>query len=136
MIDLFSLKAELDLDPNGYGYGSSDAVDADLLNLVRLDVIVNRAEIPTSEIREAVVAADWGALSASQRDVMVFHTTGDMVNPNAVNVRAAFLDAFPGGSTTRANLGALQTRQGSRSEQLFGLDVRVTPSDVADARRL
>lgn len=138
-IDLTALKDELANDPSGIGYTGDDAADAELLNETpRSGTSVTRETIPTDEIRRAVVPAEWPSSNADApvRDLLLFHTQGEQINPNDPNVRQAFLDAFPAGTTTRQNLAALQTREGSRAEELFGEEgVSVTPSDVANARR-
>jgi hypothetical protein len=135
MIDLPTLKTELTDDPNGYGYGVSDPADADLLNEVRGTISIQRDEVPTNEIREAVIANEWDGLTAGKQRDMLFLTAGEFVRPNNANIRAAFRDIFGVGTTTRTNLAAVENGPASRGEELFGRGTRITPSHVADARR-
>lgn len=57
-----------------------------------------------------------------------------LINVKSANVRAAVLSIFAAGTASRAALAALQTRKGSRAEQLFGSGTRITAEDLAKAR--
>lgn len=134
-MDLQALKTELTTDPLTRGYGSmGDEEAANSLNAV------NRTrEKPTlrgSDIYNALVPGEFTALQAAQqarvRDIFLL---GDSIDVRAgTNVRAVLLSVFAAGSQTRANLIAAATEPASRADEL-GLGF-VTPSNVADARRL
>lgn len=140
-IDLTALKSELLNDPATLGYaaprtaGNTQAL-ADLLNQIRGSIQINRGVIPAYEIINAIVPADWSALSAAEKQRIELITGAGQVDVKNANVRNQFLQAFGAGTTTRTNLGGLQNRDGSHAEQLFGADVTVSNADVAAALAL
>ena len=140
-IDLSALKAELLADPSALGYqaqreaGNTQAL-ADLLNQVRGSISIARSVINSYEIINAIVPADWTSLTAAEKQRIELITGAGQVDVQNTNVRNQFLAAFGPGTTTRTNLANLQTRTGSRAEQLFGSGVSVGSSDVAAALAL
>lgn len=137
MVDLAELKTELDTDPTGLGYTGSDGGDAELLNEPRASIQLNRATIPMGEIYGQI---DWDdeylALGDAQKTVFRTITSTVSLDVRSQHIRDAFVAIFGGGSATIANLQAILTRDGSRAEELWGHGETVTPSQVADARRL
>ena len=133
------LKNELDADPLVMGYaGKTDQEVADLINAVSETAVegrqIARETIDTWEIVEATVPSEWTALSAAERQRYQTITGCGRVNVKGTNVKAQFLAMFTQGTTTRANLAALQNRPASRAEFLgFGT---VESWDVARARAL
>ena len=127
------LRAELtdDLLIRGYSGMSDEAAAADL-NIVYRER--DRTVIPAHEIVDALVVAEWAAITDLQRTTIGLIVSAGSVNVQNENVRAAFLDAFVGGTATRANLAAIQTEQVSRGVEL-GLGF-VGMADVEDARRI
>lgn len=138
-INYAALKTELQTDPAGLGYAphlaaGADQSLADLLNEVRQSISISRATIPAYEVWEAIVPAEWAALTANERQrVQTILSMGE-VNVQGANTRSSLAAAFGAGTTSRTNLIALQSRQGSRAEQLFGDGVAVTNEDIAKAR--
>lgn len=139
-IDYTQLATEIQTDPLGLGYaahvaGGNDSAIADLLNLFRVGIFVDRNFITGNEFLDAVVQADYNALAANSdaRPWVKTLATMGQIDVKSANVRAIVAAIFPAGSETRANLIALQTRQGSRAEQLFGIGVSVSFLDVARA---
>ncbi len=136
MIDYVALKAELDNDPAARGYaGTQDAEAAVLLNEIQSGLTINRTTASTREIREAVEVGDWTSRSDAQRAAMMFLTGGEALNPNHANIIAAFQAIFTA-TTTLTNLATLQTRDGSRAEELWGDGVVIRHQDVAIARAI
>lgn len=141
--DLLALKAELTNDPLTLGLTTEPADDeanANILNLVRDTIQIDRESIPVSEIAKAIDRDEYNAASAADRDWIKMITAGGDVNPKAGGeVREGLLQIFSAQSETRASLLAILTEAGSRVEQLYKagtLEVggQVTPSDVAQAR--
>ncbi len=138
-INYSQLKTEIQTDPAALGYapfiasGSDNAI-ADLLNAVGA-FSINRTRIPAVEVVNAIVPTEWTALTADEKNRISFIVSAGEVDASAANTRSAFLAAFAGGTTTRANLVALQTRPGSRAEALFGSGTFVSADDVAKALR-
>lgn len=133
-VDLTELRTELDTDPLGLGYaGMDDVTAADTINATVRSV--EREFLDSAEVVPAIDPAEWPADQAV-RDHLALVLGLDRVNVREPNIRALFGGAFPAGSNTRDALVALQTRDGTRAEELFGLGASVTPSQVADARRL
>ncbi len=144
MIDHSALKTELDTDPNAYGYGVGPRADADLLNEIRVAITIARDTVTPQDIVSAVDPAEYEALSAAKRstwELMMSAARGGINDLTTVNwagvsgyVRTVFAGA--GGAISRPALLALADRTGSRSEELFGAGVKVTPRDVRIAREL
>lgn len=134
-MDLVALKSELTNGHPGTGpYSSDNETAANQLNVVNRTR--SKATLRGSDIYNALVPAEFTALQAAQQARVrdIFHL-GDSIDvgPDS-NVRSVLLSVFNGGSQTRANLIAAATEPASRANEL-GLGF-VTPSDVADARRL
>ena len=140
LAQLAQLKTELETDPNGYGYAphvasGSDNQLAALLNLARPAIRINRGFVSTQELVEAIVQSEMPS-NANQRDWLIMVTQGDRVRVDTGSTARAGLVAIFGAATvTRANLLAISERDGSRAEQLFGRDVRVTDVEVGLALR-
>lgn len=136
MINYAVLKTELQTDPQGFGYAAPLAAGnhtalADLLNQVRGTIALDRETVPAYEVFDAIVPSEWAALSTQEKQRIQLILSLGTVLVKGGNTRSAFLAVFGPGSTTRGNLAALQSRQGSRAEQLFSQPV--TPADIAQA---
>lgn len=131
-MDLQALKNELTADTLGRGYSNmDDEKAADSLN--KSDRQPDRDTLDAGLFVGCIVAADYAGLTADQRDRVRLLATPSLLSVST-HIRQELKTMFPVNSATRANLQAALKRQGSRAEEL-GLG-RVTPSDVADARRL
>ncbi len=137
------LNTELTTDPQTLGYApadGNDVADGDIINLPRVGNQRDNFVTPF-DIEEAVDAADWPSANNEQfkrdlwRDVLLSAGFEGTINANANNVRAKVLVVFSAGSTTRTNLEALQTRDGSRAEVLWGDNSIVTTVAIAKALR-
>lgn len=130
-MDLIALKTEITTDPVALGYaGKTDEAIADLLN--RQNRTPNRDSISGGMIAANVIKSEYAALSAA--DKAYFNMLIPAVDmPLTTTLKTELAALFPAGSATRTNLAAAVKRTGSRAEEL-GLG-RVTPSDVADAKR-
>lgn len=127
MIDLTELSNELDNDPVSLGYAAlgdwrtDDAtLWAEVLNDGTLGRTVDRGVIPAHEIVESIEPTEWAGLSAGERERIQFIVSAGEVDVRVQNIRTAFATAFSPGTTTRAELVELQTRPGSRAEELWG----------------
>lgn len=132
-MDLVALKAELDSDPLGRGYaGMSDVEASESLNAPTREP--NRDSIGGGELAAAIDFTEYVALStAIHRQYLQLLTSADNL-PVKGPLRQTLASFFPSGSTTRANIAAMLKQTGSRAQELeLGF---VTPSHVADARRL
>jgi hypothetical protein len=89
--------------------------------------------VPSYEVLNAIVPAEWASLTAQEKSRIEMMLSVLTIMVNGINTRDAFLAAFGPGTTTRANLGALQKRKGSRGEQLFGSGTTIMPTDIAIA---
>jgi hypothetical protein len=134
-MNYLALKNEIINDPKALGYaGKQDYQIADLLNTIGLSSeIIDRGVIPSHEIIDATVPAEWTALTAAEKQRYQTITGAGQCNSANSNIRAAFQAMFAAGTQTRANLSALLTRSCSRAEALgFG---SVNHLDVAKALR-
>lgn len=131
-MDLQALKTEITADPLARGYSAmTDEQVAESLN--KEDRQPNRDTLDSGRFVGSIVAADYAALTADQRDRVRLLATPALLFVST-HIRQELGGMFPANSPTRANLIAALKRSGSRGEEL-GLG-RVTPSNVADARRL
>lgn len=155
-MDYAILRNELLTDPNGYGYDAWIAAGepencAAALNLPRASIPIRRADISSQEVIEAIDVTDFPALSGTPNSTQLSRErqylawlSGVMAVPSVrllnddgtdtpvvANLRAM----FPQGTATRNRLIALASRDGSRSEQLFGSGVTISAQDVGTALR-
>ena len=131
------LAAEIENDPQGLGYTGDNATDAGILNEVRSSIQLNRTSIPMGEIYgEVVWDPEWLGLSAIKREAFRQITSTASLDVTSQNIRDAMVEIFGAGSDTISNLQAILTRDASRAEELFGHGTHVSPSEVAEARRL
>ena len=144
---LSALRTELLTDPIQMGYSAFIATGndnglVDLLNSVAANAshgatsTVSVAQISVALLQNEVVASEYLVLSQAQRDLwnILLNATTGVVYVSNTNIRSQFLAIWSAGTTTRANLAALQTRQAARSEILFGENVLVNAIQVYQAR--
>lgn len=135
-IDLAVLAIEINTDPNGYGYSLTDnALTADLLNEPRAAIQIDSGLIDSRMVVEAIDYDEYAGLSAGEQRAFMTLTNPPEVDTQNAGIVDAFQSIFggPGGVNSRASLAALLTRDGSRAEELFGADVRVSNSNVNEA---
>lgn len=142
--DALAIKAELENDPLDLGLttlAADDEANANILNLVRVEIQIDRETVPASDIAKAIDRDEYNAASAADRQYIEMVTAGGSVNPKAGSeVREALLQIFGAGTESRTNLTALLTESGSRFNQLHKLGTisrggNITPSEVAQARQ-
>ena len=133
MTATISLRDEVILDPLGRGYaGMTDAEVVNSLNAINREV--EREYIESWEVIEATIWAEWNALSSAYKQLYQTLVSCSRLKVFGPNTRSAFAAMFGAGTTTRANLLALQTRLVSRAEELsLG---NVTEGDVATVRQV
>lgn len=131
-MDLVALKAELTTDPLSRGYAAmSDEQAATNLNTPNRNP--NRETLDSGLLIASIVRSEYVALTANEKDYVRLIAMAQSL-PLTQNLKSELGAVFGANTQTRANLLALMVRPGSRAEEL-GLGA-VTPSDVADARRL
>lgn len=131
-MDLVTLKAELTNDPLTRGYSSmSDEQAANRLNVA--DRQPNRETLDAGSLVASIVRSEYAVLAANDKDYLRLIAMAQTM-PLTATLKTELGGIFPVGSQTRANLVVLLKRTGSRADEL-GLG-NVTPSNVADARRL
>lgn len=143
-MDYAALKTEIQTDPLGLGYDVSptfyvtnedDMAVAGLLNEVGgSSETIEPDFVSAADAQAAVLGSEWAGLSdVKQRGWLAIVGLGEIPVKNA-NIRAQITAIWDPG-TTRDNLIALQTRDASRAEALFGEGVTVSHTDVAIALR-
>lgn len=141
--DYSALKLELTNDPLELGLTTlpaDDEANANILNLVRDTIQIDRESIPLAEIMVNIDRDEFLAAAEGDRNWIMAIGAGGSVNPKAGGeVREGLLQIFSAQSETRANLLAILTEDGSRITQLFKAGTlsfggAVTPSDIALAR--
>lgn len=131
-MDLAALKSELDNDPEAIGYSAmSDVEAAEALNA--RDREADADTLQAGDLVASLGPDDWVELAAEQKQYLQLLVTAGSCPLTAV-VKSTLAGMFPAQSQTRRNLLRIMRQEASRAKQLsLG---RVTPSDVADARRL
>lgn len=97
---------------------------------------VSATTVSSAQLQNAVVASDFTALTAAQQNlwaIIVQEAISRPLDLTLTGIRAQILAIFGSGTTTRANLAALQTRAGSRAEALFGPGTFLTSTDISTA---
>lgn len=132
-MDLVALKAEIVAGhPTTGAYSANDEIAASQINAPNRTP--GRETTDAGTLLAAIVRAEYDALSAASKAYInvVLATSGAI--PMTATLKANLGGVFAVGTQSRTNFLALQTRPGSRAEEL-GLGF-VTPSNIADARRL
>lgn len=123
LAQVISLRAEVQNDPQGFGYGPLLAANdyAGILSALtqeRPAIRIDRDIVPAYEVFEAIIPSEWATLTANERTRVQTILGMGAIDLRGANTRASFQAAFGPGTTTRANLVALLQRQGTRLEQL------------------
>ena len=107
-------------------------IAAELNKLASPAFIVWRTNIPTKDIKQAIVWTEYIGRSQGERDAFVLINSNGIVNAADANVRQGFLDIFsgPSGVNTRTNLTALSKRSATRAEKALATG---TGSDASPA---
>lgn len=157
-----ALRAELQTDPRGYGFGplidpaiGNDTEVARLLNLPRDGspdriptnptavggtadgkILVDRGYIFPQELANAIVYAEYTGGQAAPRQYidMIMSLPQIDVSPNS-NPRLGLLAIFAAGSQTRTNIGNVAKKVGSRAEELFGSGTNISSDQVGKVLR-
>lgn len=144
MTDLAKYKVRYDADimAANLSVGDSDQIVTDYYNAADVS--------PDSEIRasreqimEAIDVTEFKALDTPTRDAVTLVLLPDSVVIRDSNARAIILDAFVGGTTTRANLLVLQTQLETTAERtraqrggILGNSLSVSLGDTAAMRAM
>lgn len=138
--ELQTLKTEIATDPLALGYTSDDPDTAAKLNEVGL----SSETLPndSASVDEVMDAIDFSELSVLDANGLnAFWTRMQLADGgvdisvgNAIITQAAEVFTLAGAPNSRAALNALQTRDASRAEVLFGAGRSVTHLDVGQAR--
>lgn len=133
-IDYAALKTELALPAYAAALAAGNHVTvAALLNEVKPAISIQRDFIPAHDVFEAISQAEYTALTAIQLQRLHGILSMGPVNVKGPNTKATFQSIFGAGGATRTALTALINRPGSRAEELFGVNTKVTPADIAQA---
>lgn len=138
-INYATLKTELTADPRTYGYApnivsGAHNILADMLNEIRVAIQIDTRQISSAKFSGLIVLTEYEALSAARRnylDMVMSAPTVDLTTGSPTVT--ALTTMFGAATTTRANVVAAQKRAGSRGEELFGLNTRITADDVSMA---
>ena len=147
-INYVQLKAELNTDPNAYGYApliviGSDQGLADMLNLPRAAIVMPRPDVNPLEILEAIKVTDFvptaqqSILYGSWLESVTQYQSVRILKENGTDTRVMtnLMTLLVNGSQSEVRLRALASRPGSRAEQLFGVGTTVAHMDIAQALR-
>lgn len=146
---LQTLKTELLTDPNAYGYApliadtNNPALTA-MVNLPRAAIQMPRPDVTPLEILEAIKITDFvpsgqqSILYGSWFESLTQFPSVRILKENGTDTRAMtnLMTILANGSQSEVRLRALAVRNGSRAEQLFGVNTVVSVQEVIDAQRI
>jgi len=137
---LQALATELATDPLTLGYGAA-LTDSDKVAILNLRsglgaANVFRSDVTTAEIINAIVAADFAALTTLQISKLNLILSVSILDTTKANIRTIFLGIFTGMAATITALTALAQRTGSRAEILWGYGTVITEQQVSDSKNL
>ena len=133
---LQALKAEINADPvlSVQPLNSDGAffIANELNKLASPAFIVWRTNVPTSDVKKAVVWTEYIGRSAGEQNAFALMISNGIVNASDANVRQGFADIFsgPSGVNSRANLTAISKRSSTRAEKVLATG---TGSDASPA---
>ena len=137
MLTRAALTSEITTDPAGIGYGPflnvNDQKVADLINQVRPSITVFRNDLRGSEVFGAIVLAEYALLTPANQSFINTMILTPTIDVTSSTIRSNIVAIFGAGTATRANLGGIAQRTGSRAEQLGGTGTVVSELDVANA---
>jgi hypothetical protein len=140
--EIIELGNEIANDPTGLGLtalATRDDFDqiAPILNDTTLGETIEPQYADVMDVVAAVVAAEFGSLTAAAQrlwgQVIAGAASRGQVETKQAGIKTLIQDIWGVGTTTRSNLGALQSRPASRAEALWGENVVVTELEVAKA---
>jgi hypothetical protein len=146
-IDRTQLNAEIKADPRAYGYATHVATGADtlvaaLLNTKRAEIVVATSAIPVGAAAMVMDKDEFSLLTQMQLLQLqvilgAVSLSGGAVIPGSAPAHVIKDTIFPAASFPKTNAAftSLETRSGSRAEELFGTGAIVTSDDVAKALR-
>ena len=143
-IDYVALKAEIQTDPNTYGYAAMVAVGnmqgvADALNKVRNAIDIPRPDVTPQEVLEAIAVnhfvANANVLYASWFESITQLPSLRVLNADGTDTRVMtnIMAILTNGSQSETRIRNLAKRKGSRAEQLFGVGTVLSWQDITQA---
>ena len=102
--------------------------------------VVWRTNVPTADMKKAMVWTEFIARSAGEREAWQFMLANGIVDASQVNVRQGVQDIFsgPGGAGSRAAIVAIVKRNATRAEQILatGIGTTAAPATLSFEGRL
>lgn len=143
--DLAALKSEVETDPSGYGYVSSDTANVlNNLNVKRNTITVTKEKVSSADIRSTCTYDAYNNLSIDEQEWLRWMTGSNGFNEEnvlvTVDLKARLSDGtnaiWAAGNRTEMNAAmlALMDVDGSRAEQLFGFGTVISRDDWLAAR--
>jgi hypothetical protein len=148
-INLVALKAELLTDPMAYGYApliadTNNPALAAMLNLRRAEIRSIRNDITPAEVRKQLAVGDFRVSQTTyggswlESLLQSYEPSINLKNPDGTDTveMQNLLLILKDNSASENRIRALATRNGSRIEQLFGVDEIVSAQEVINALEL
>ena len=145
-VDLAELKSEVETDPQGYGYDPANTTELlQIINLVRATITIEKERISAALVRGATTFASYDGLLADRQEWLQWITGSNGVSEESLVVTADLKQQLAGiggssiwavGDRTEMETAmlALINRDGSRAEELWGIDTVITRDDWIAAR--
>jgi hypothetical protein len=136
---LNQLYTEITTDPSGIGLAAAFAANnhplvASLINQSRATVSIEKSYVTARDLIASLVPTEYIGLTQPQRDYLaLLPALGTVDIRTGSSLRNALNSVFAAGTGTRTAYTALASRNGSRAEQLFGVDTVVTAGEVTRA---
>lgn len=136
--DPYELQTELVVDPLHLYVGLSNHGDmaSQCNSRSAVSALIEISYVKPEDAQAAVIGSEYAALTAVQRDMWGTIVGLPQIPVSNTNIRQQVTNVWSAGTTTRANLVALQFRRGSRAEQLWGEGVVIHHLDIAAALAL
>ena len=139
-VHISELGDELNNDPQSIGYathitsGAHSTLAFMLNDTATYSASVDVEFITAIEAQAAVDDSDFDALNANDlRRWLIIISLRDGIPVKNANIRAQVLAIWAPGTTTRSNLAGLQTKTGTRAEELWGDGSFINHTHVAIA---
>lgn len=136
---LTTLAADIEADPALAAIPKTTdgafAVAAEYNKLASPDFYVWRTDVPTSDVKKAIVWTEYvgASINAGDRDGFNLMISNGIVDASNVNVRAGIAEIFKNATGTRDALVAIAKRLAKRAEKLFatgGDGAQATPATM------
>lgn len=144
--DLAELKSEVTTDPNGYGYDPANTtLVLEIINQIRATITIEKERISSAHVRGSTTFEAYDGLLVDRQEWLRWMTGSNGFQEENLDVTADLklqlagiggqsLWAVGERAAMEAAMLALINRDGTRAEELWGIDTTITRDDWIAAR--